>query len=201
MKNIFFMITLLILAACSQETELRSSIFLPDRDALPLPQYSEWGYNTFGAFYERQAFVSNGIPIPAKVINDKGLTSLVFTGVRGVGENYYYVYGEQFIMTISLSNFDPSSYNDLISLHNVTFDLTSPGNRVALQGGDSIYEVEVLEGKFEVKHAQNLLVDNESEEVILSGVFEFKALVDGAPTAISNGRFDVGIGNFNFYKY
>jgi hypothetical protein len=200
MKNTFsFIIMLLALWACSNETELKKSIFIPDPDALPLPKYSEWGYNTFGAFYDRQAFISDDISVPLKVINDNGLTSLVFTGV--LRENYNYRGGDQFTMTLSLPGFNPATYSDLMSLHQVTLDLTAPDYKVVLQEGDSMYQVTILEGKFEVKRAQNLLVDNQPEEVILSGVFEFRALINNTPVTISNGRFDVGVGNFNFYKY
>lgn len=195
------MMMLLALWACSNETELKKSIFLPDPDAYPLPQYSEWGYNTFGAFYDRQAFISNDISVPVKVINDKGQTSLVFTGMLSANGNYNYGYEDPFTMTIQLSGFNPTTYIDLMSLHNSTLDLTNPDHKVELQGGDSTYQVEVLEGKFEVRHARDLLVDNQPEEVILSGVFEFRALINGTPVTISNGRFDVGVSNFNFYKY
>ena len=34
---------LLFLAACSKETELQKSVFIPDKDYPSLPAYSEWG--------------------------------------------------------------------------------------------------------------------------------------------------------------
>ena len=49
--------------------------------------------------------------------------------------------------------------------------------------------------------AQHLLVDEVPQEVILSGVFEFQAMVNGMPVTVSEGRFDVGVDESNFFKY
>jgi hypothetical protein len=65
----------------------------------------------------------------------------------------------------------------------------------------STYAIEILNGTFQIKRAQHLLVDNKPEEVILSGVFEFQALINGEPVTISTGRFDVGVGEGNFYTF
>ena len=45
------------------------------------------------------------------------------------------------------------------------------------------------------------IADNEPIEVILSGVFEFQALINNEPVSMSLGRFDVGVGQSNFYNY
>ena len=45
------------------------------------------------------------------------------------------------------------------------------------------------------------MVDKQQYEIILSGVFDFQALINNEPTSISMGRFDVGIANDNFFKY
>jgi hypothetical protein len=63
------------------------------------------------------------------------------------------------------------------------------------------FEVEVLQGKLEFKKARQLMVDTDQIEVILSGYFAFLALVDGEPVSVTDGRFDVGIGEDNFFKY
>jgi hypothetical protein len=63
------------------------------------------------------------------------------------------------------------------------------------------YTANILSGELTFKRAQNLLVDEKQVEVILSGYFEFKALIDNEPVTISNGRFDVGISPDNFYNY
>jgi hypothetical protein len=46
-----------------------------------------------------------------------------------------------------------------------------------------------------------LFVDEEKQQVILSGVFSFKAVVEGEPVTVSEGRFDVGMSSLNFFKY
>ena len=56
MKNNLIKITIglaIILASCSKEFELDKSVFIPDKDYPDLPAYTEWGYNTFGALYDR----------------------------------------------------------------------------------------------------------------------------------------------------
>jgi hypothetical protein len=204
MKKIFSLIMMLSLWACSNEVELRKSVFIPDPDAMPLPQYSEWGYNTFGIYYDRQGFISDERQVPVKVINDQGVTSFVFSGQLVPYSNYYSSYysshGDWYTITIDIPGLDPAVYADLVSLHNTTFDLTSPGCKIEITREGEVYDVKVQEGKFEIKRAQHLLVDDDPEEVILSGIFEFRAIVNSAATTFSNGRFDVGIGNYNFYK-
>jgi len=44
-------------------------------------------------------------------------------------------------------------------------------------------------------------VDKVLTESILSGTFNFKTFINAEPVSISNGRFDVGIGSENFYKF
>jgi hypothetical protein len=45
------------------------------------------------------------------------------------------------------------------------------------------------------------MVDEINTEVILSGFFEFHALVENVPVTDSNGRFDVRIDGGNFFRY
>jgi hypothetical protein len=197
MKNILFFAILGGLFACSNETELKKSIFLPDRNFPELPEYSEWGYNTFGAYYDRQIFISNEIEVPLKVIQEDNKTSFVFTGQKGLGS---YINGPPFTMTLILSGFNPQTYADLIALDNTMIDLTDP-NKVSIASRPAADTVEILNGKFHIIRAQYLLVDQNPEEVILSGVFEFQAIIQGTPVTISNGRFDVGVGQYNFYRF
>ena len=80
---------LLLIVACSKETELGKSVFIPDSDFPDLPAYSEWGYNTFGAYYDRELFVYNESEVPAKVINTGGRTSFLLKGQKGTSGGYY----------------------------------------------------------------------------------------------------------------
>jgi len=47
-----------------------------------LPIYSEWGYNTFGAYYDREIFVSNDISVPAKVSVSNNEMSFILDGQK-----------------------------------------------------------------------------------------------------------------------
>ncbi|MBN2165234.1 MAG: hypothetical protein JW717_03055 [Marinilabiliaceae bacterium] len=69
MKGLLVFISILfLLASCTSDYELEESIFVADSEFPELPEYSEWGYNTFGAFYDRKHFVSNNSEVPVKVI-------------------------------------------------------------------------------------------------------------------------------------
>jgi hypothetical protein len=197
MKNILFLLTLLVLVRCSSDEELEKSIFKPDEEFPSLPEYSEWGYNTFGAFYDRQSFVSNDEEVPVKVINNGGNTSFVFSGAKRPSD-YNSIF---FSMTLKITGLNPSACNDLITLNNTTLDLSDAKYEVVFDDKDGSYVAQVMSGTFKIIRAQNLSVDDKFEEVILSGVFDFKALVDGLPVSISNGRFDVGVSSNNFFKY
>jgi hypothetical protein len=104
-------------------------------------------------------------------------------------------------MTFTINITQPVTYSDLISLDGKRFDLTGTENRVTIYMDGQTIEPQIFEGELEFKKAQQLFVDKQQIEVILSGIFSFKALVDDDPVSISEGRFDVGISNDNFFKY
>jgi len=192
---------LLLITACSKESELKKSVFIPDAENPSLPAYTEWGYNTFGALYERDIFIYNDREIPAKIISTGGITSFVLKGQLGAS-GYYYSY-DSYDMSLSfdLKDFVPSAYTDLVELNDTIFDLTQPDIQVFITLDTIRSEVHILEGGLEFKRAQQLIVDTKQIEVILSGHFKFQALVDEEPVSITEGRFDVGIGADNFYHY
>lgn len=196
MKASLLLLALLLTMVCCHETELQKSVFLPDKDAPGLPLYSEWGYNTFGAYYDLIAFISNSTTVPAKLIIKENKLSLVFTGYRSGS----YSNPGDFSMTITMPQAGLSSYKDLITLNKTVFDLTDPKYEIIFLDGTIGTKAQILNGTFEIKRAQYLLVDMKAEEVILSGVFEFQALVNGIPITVSSGRFDVGVSSNNFYK-
>ena len=199
MKNpLLLSLVLFSLVACRNETELRKSVFIADPDTPGLPQYSEWGYNTFGVYYDRGAFISNFREVPIKVVNDNGTTSFIFSGQMGA-ENFRS--DNRVSMTLNISNFNPETYTDLIVLHNTTLDLSATEHMIVFSSSESIDTLEILSGNFQIIRAQHLLVDDLAEEVILSGVFELQALNKGVPVTLSNGRFDLGVSEYNFFKY
>jgi hypothetical protein len=199
MKRQFIICTIMlfIIAGCTKENELKKSVMIYDTEFTDLPAYSEWGYNTFGAYYDRQVFISNSETVPAKVIVTDSTMSFLLDGRN----NYSYSLSNDIAMTFKLTGFTPASYADLIALNDTTFDLTNPAYKVIVTIDTMEYLANILSGDLYFKRAQNLLVDEKQTEVILSGYFGFQALVNNKPVTISDGRFDVGIGPDNFYNF
>ncbi|MBN2274317.1 MAG: hypothetical protein JXR41_06210 [Bacteroidales bacterium] len=194
-------ITLLFSISCSEEADLATSIFIPDDEFPELPAYTEWGYNTFGAYYDRQLFIYNDYYVPAKVINTGEKTSFVLKGTKN-NYNYYYGYDNNSMsVSFDLYGFLPDAYIELIALNDTTIDLLNPLCKVVVTYDTIAREEHILNGTLQFKRAQNLIVDKRPVEVILSGYFSFQALVDDEPISVTSGRFDVGIGYDNFFRY
>jgi hypothetical protein len=197
-KQILLYATLLIIfAGCTKENELKKSVMLYDTEFTDLPAYSEWGYNTFGAYYDRQVFISNSETVPAKVIVKDSSMSFLLDGRN----TYAYSLSNNIAITFKLAGYTPATFADLIVLNDTTFDLKDSSCQVVITIDQMEYTADILSGELYFKRAQNLLVDKKQIEVILSGYFGFQALVNGTPVTISDGRFDVGIGPDNFYNY
>ncbi len=198
-RLIFFIAVLFLFAGCSKENELKNSVMIYDEEYTDLPAYSEWGYNTFGAYYDRAVFISNYEAVPAKVIVTNDEMSFLLDGQNEtLYENGDYA---EMSVTFKMPGFTPANYSDLLVLNDTIFDLTNPAYELIVSIDTINYTADILSGEFNFKRAQNLLVDTKQIEVILSGYFEFKALIDEKPVTVSNGRFDVGIGTDNFYNY
>jgi len=192
---------LLVLASCSDEMELKKSVFIPDDNNPDLPAYTEWGYNTFGAYYDRQRFLYDDYTMPAKMINTGGKTSFTLKGHISPSGYDYYGSANEMSLTFDFYSLDPQLYTDLITLNDLTVDLTGSTIKVRGKIDTTNFDIEILNGTIVFKRAQNLLVDKKMIEIILSGTFEFQALVDDEPISVTLGRFDVGIGKDNFYRY
>ena len=80
MKRKYFFFALFATVAmsfgCSREYNLEQTIFIYDPEFQDLPIYSEWGYNTFGAYYDREAFISlyDGVGNRLSTMVDQELT-------------------------------------------------------------------------------------------------------------------------------
>jgi len=184
---------LLILGACtSEDVQLEKSIFIEDVNNPGLPIYSEWGYNTFGAYIDRKVFISNDFDLPAKIIVNSDTLTLILKGT---------LKSEMATLKFTLIGYSPADYPDLVSFNNSTIDLTSDKCIITLTTYSKTLALDVFDGKIFFKRVQNLYVDKEQTESILSGTFNFKTFIDGEPIAVSNGRFDLGIGYGNFYNY
>jgi hypothetical protein len=193
---------LILLSSCSKENELDKSIFVPDKDNPSLPEYSEWGLNTFGAFYDREPFVNTDYKVPAKIICTGGKTTFSLKGHLGESTYYYYIsYEKPIILNFDLLGFTPESLTDLMALNDTTIDLANPLCKVSIMLDTVKCDATVLNGYLNFKRVQNLIVDKQQYEIILSGIFDFQALINNEPSTISSGRFDVGIAGDNFFIY
>lgn len=186
------MIVTLIVSSCSEDYQLQKSVFIEDVNSPNLPIYSEWGYNTFGVYIDRKPFISNSSDLPAKIIVNKDTFNLILKG----NLNY-----QDVTMKFSIIGYSPAKYTDLVSLNDTTFNLTSNKCIVTMTTDTTTKRFNIFEGKLFFKRVQSLYVDNELTESILSGTFSFKTFISGEPIAVSNGRFDFGIGYENFYNY
>ena len=198
---IILSILILVFVGCKKENELKKSVFVYDNESEGLPAYSEWGYNTFGAYYDRDIFISNNHVVPAKVVVSKDTMSFILDGQKGNSNDYYDSYIAM-TMTFRFAGFTPQQYSNLTVLNDTIFDLKGKSCHVLMSiNNEKEDTIKILSGTLTFKRAQNLQVDKKPIEVILSGYFEFQALVKNKLITISDGRFDIGISPDNFYNY
>jgi hypothetical protein len=195
-KNNFLLIALvssLLFSSCSSaDFELSKSVFIQDYDYPGLPIYSEWGYNTFGMYIDRGIFVSSEVILPAKIIVNPDTFNITFSGKYN---------NNPASLRISLIGYAPDDYPDLVELNDSVFDLKSSNCIVMLKHANMTKTLNIIQGNIAFKRVQNLYIDKEFTKTILSGTIEFKTFLDNEPVAISNGRFDLGIGYESFYNY
>lgn len=192
MNKLILIIALFFIVSCDSDQKLEQTVFIPDADDPTLPIYSEMGYNTFGAYVDRESFISTQTDVPFKIAVSEGSTNIYFDGKAG---------GIEGILRFVIPNFAPSNPFELSVLHQKTFDLLADNIGVGmLWDGKTEDPVQVLEGTIEFTRFQNVIVDKESAEVVLSGRFSLKVQFNGVPVAIREGRFDVGVNDGNFFS-
>ena len=195
MKKYIFLpvlVVMLLAGGCSQDFNLEKSVFIEDINNPGLPEYSEWGYNTFGAYIDRKTFVSDLTDLPSKIIVNKDTFNFLLKGRSN---------SDDISLKFSVIGYSPADYTDLISLNDSTFNLTGKNCIITLTEPLSTKILTVYEGTLVFKRVQKLYVDKVLTESILSGTFNFKTFINAEPVSISSGRFDVGIGSENFYKF
>lgn len=171
---------------------LSSTIFIEDQYYPGLPIYSEWGYNTFGAYIDRKVFCSTTDDLPVKIIVNPDTIHMIFRGkMRSSNVD----------LKFSIKGFSPETYYDLSSLNATTFNLKEAGRAVTLKIGDDLTELELIEGELIINKVQRLYIDEELSRTIMSGYFNLKTFLNNEPVSISQGRFDFGVGYENFYYY
>ncbi|MDR1610549.1 MAG: hypothetical protein LBS08_03460 [Candidatus Symbiothrix sp.] len=189
-------IFLLALCSCSEDV-LEKTIFIPDENDSNLPAYTEWGYNAFGAKYERSYFLAANDIIPCKIVYRNGILLFSLSGYTGTG----YYNDERMTLTFSFPISSPiREYSDLTALHNLEIDLTDASCEVKMEKDNQEEIINLLSGQLFFKRTQLLRIDGKENRVILSGLFEVSFLNNGIPERISDGRFDLGI-NKDFYSF
>ena len=103
-------------------------------------------------------------------------------------------------MTFSFPLSEVKTIDDLSALHHLNIKLIE-NCTVTLEEKNSKTTLEVLNGFLHFKRFQLLRVDEKVNRIILSGTFEMKFLRNGRPESISDGRFDMGITDKDFYSF
>lgn len=198
MKNIAYLILALAtaLCGCSRESDLKKSIFIPDPDDANLPSYTEWGYNTFGAYINRDIFIYSDSQIPLQ-ISVKGNTT-VFQLVGKTGD--FLTSKTSTSLSFQVTNVAPTSPEGLDVLNKKVFQLTDPAVEVYLEQNGRRSKLAIRTGTLIFERVQRVTIDRKYSQMILSGYFDISATLNGGLISISDGRFDVGIRDgYNFY--
>jgi hypothetical protein len=192
MKKQIPIFTILSFLLFSCKNDLDRTIFIPDEDDYRLPAYTEWGYNSFGAEYERDYFLASQHIVPCKIMCDNEQLRFSLNGtIRNSTEMTL-----EFIFPVA----QMLDYTGLAQLNDMIIDLSADNCTVKIWQGENETVLEILNGKLHFKRTQLLYVDDTINRVILSGIFELRFLQKGYPTTISNGRFDLGITDKVFYS-
>ncbi len=186
---------IVLFASCSSEMDsyqLQKSVFIEDVESPGLPIYSEWGYNTFGAYIDRRPFTSSNGEIPAKIIVNSDTMHLMLKGVMN---------NQPASIIFSFIGYPIADYPDLHQLNDSIINMKGDKCIVRLIRANNEETLRIIEGKMHLRRIQKLYVDKHFSKSIVSGTFSFKTFFGPEPVAISSGRFDLGIGYENFYNY
>jgi hypothetical protein len=188
-----FLFLLVLFGGCVDDSDLHRTIFVRDKINTDLPQYSEWGYNTFGAYINDEVFVSGDqYWDPAGLLPGDTAMTLSFHGEKRSKARDT----TDMIMYFVIPRNSPHNDQYLLSLNDMVIDLKTSSSQVQIMSDTTLYPVTINTGELHFIRVQNLLVDNNPEETILSGTFEFEGIMNGKPVSVSLGRFDVGV---NYY--
>jgi len=197
MNRIFIFVLLfsILCVSCKMEDEyiLMQSVFIEDPLNPGLPVYSEWGYNTFGAYYDRTPIRSNDYILPSKIFVNQDTLNFMLQGEMKSGQSI--------LLKFSIKGFSPQNEYELVSLNNTIINLKNSANKVVFKISNQTYNLQIIEGELHFKKAQKMFLDNELFKTILCGTFRFKTFINNEPVSIYNGRFDVSIGYENFFNY
>lgn len=187
------------LFACSEGSDLKKSIFVPDADDSKLPAYTEWGYNTFGAYTEGGKVFTFNNNIPLTISAQATCTELRFNG------ELYEEYGarsdekrELIIRTMAIANaagIAPTSAEDLTLINGKTIKLDAASNdEVYVVRNGISHKIEIASGSsITFNRVQKIYIDKNYTQMIVSGHFKIIAKLPNTSFSFTDGRFDVGI--------
>ena len=187
----FFSIILLSMYSCTYD-QMEKTIFIPDENDSNLPAYTEWGYNSFGAKYERLYFFATRDIVPCKIVYQDGILSFSLCGCTATEYSIWYN-NDEMTLTFSFPSSTIDNYKNLLTLHEKEFDLTDSSCEVKMIKNYQEENITVLSGHLNFKRVQLLRIDDKDNRAILSGTFDLKFLRGDRPEIISGGRFDLGI--------
>jgi hypothetical protein len=200
MKTKSIILAGLLVLCCACVDDIDRTIFIPDDIDPNLPAYTEWGYNSFGAKYERLYFLADQSIVPCKITYRERRLHFSLLGVlKGDG----YSGSENMTLTISFPSEPENEYRDLLALHERVTDLSDPSSctvEIAKPDG-AVMTVVPIEGNLTFRRVQLLRIDEKENRVILSGTFDIRFLTNDKPERITDGRFDVGIKPADFYSF
>ena len=199
---IICMAAISIITACDTDDSIDRSIWINDSEDYNLPEYSEWGYNTFGAKMGRNYFVSCWHENPCIMEwhdSDKTL-ELTMNGCQKYKKNSSYDSYAATKEDVSLTIIFPcdsviNNCKKLYLLNGKNFDLTDPDIKVLVKRSDNPQEAitDIRSGELHFKRVQILYVNDRFEEAIVSGTFDIRYVSNGEKTWLSDGRFDLGV--------
>ena len=192
--SLITIILLLSSLSCDDVYEMEETIFVPDENNKNLPAYTEWGYNSFGAMYERMYFFATKTIVPCKILYQNGIMTFTLTG--RIGSNHSSgSSGEEMTLYFSFPVDEAvNSYKDLMMLHQKRINFTDSSCNVKMVRKSVDEDITVLSGSnLFFKRVQLLRINDKENRAILSGTFELTFLRNQLPEVLSYGRFDVGI--------
>jgi hypothetical protein len=189
MKWMTIVIFMLLISCNIGDPDLNRSIFIRDKQYRDLPQYSEWGYNTFGAYIDEDVFVSGLIYEAASLYRTDTLIRFELPGEKHIQRSDTI----DMMMTFLFTWHHPADPDFLVALNDSVIDLSAPTCRVLITTHSQESALTVSTGNIHFKKIRKLFIDNESKETIVSGTFEFSGMIDGSPVHVTLGRFDEGV--------
>ena len=199
MKKYIFILSVMLAATACSKSDFKQTQYIDDPDYPGLPIYSEMGYNTFGAYINEQVFnVSYEHGRPFYLVADREKLTMTF-----YGQDYRNNLNMIFTLPID-STYHLEDYHSLLTLDGKTFTIdTIPTScNIKMEGSYAPNIESIYSGYIKFEKVQQVIVDKQDAEVVVSGKFQFRAFThDGTRIDVTGGRFDLGVDNANFVNF